>query len=172
MEIFRDIEGFEGKYLVSNKGRVKSLCNRGKEQILKQYKSKNGYMFVCLSTGTQKNKGRYKVVNVHRLVANAFIDNPEQLLYVNHKDEDKTNNCIENLEWCTAQYNSNYGTIKEKVCKKVFQYSPNGNLIEIYKSVSRAAEAVGGTPGNISSCCKGKLKMAYGFVWKYCLESD
>jgi len=167
MEVFKEIKGFEGKYLISDKGRVKSVCDPSNEIILKQYKNRNGYVFVCLSTGVQKDRGRYKVINVHRLVAEAFIENADGLLYVNHKDEDKTNNCVENLEWCTAKYNSNYGTIKEKICKKVGQYDKEGRLLAVFDSVSKAAEVFNGTPGNISSCCRGRTNTAYGFNWKY-----
>lgn len=167
MEVFKEVEGFEGKHLVSNMGRVKSVCNSNKELILKQYKNRNGYIFVCLSTKRQHGKGRYKTINVHRLVANAFIENPNGFLYVNHKDENKANNCADNLEWCTAKYNSNYGNIKEKMCKRVAQYDKDGRLIAVHPSVYKAAEAIKGTPGNISSCCTGNLATAYGFVWKH-----
>ena len=109
MEIWRDIEGYEGLYQVSNLGRVRSLNYKrtGKVQNMKLGTYPNGYKMVDL----KKNKNR-KAHLVHRLVAKAFIPNPnpDQLCEVNHKDEDKTNNCVENLEWCDVKYNSNFGT--------------------------------------------------------------
>ena len=172
MEEFREIKGYEGKYLVSNKGRIKSICNYHKkgDLILKQYEHvETEYLFVRLSQGYLNDKKRtvYKNHDVHRLVAETFIENPDDLPFVNHKDENKRNNNADNLEWCTPKYNSNYGTIKEKICKKVCQYNKEGQFIREYPSLYMAADCVGGYPGNISSCCKGKLETAYGFVWKY-----
>ena len=104
-EIWRDIEGFSGEYQVSNLGRIKS--NKGyaniKERILKQSPSTKGYLQVCL-----RYNSKQKTYRVHRLVAQTFLPNPENLPQVNHKDEDKTNNCVTNLEWCNNQYNSVY----------------------------------------------------------------
>ena len=169
METFKEVKGFEGKYLVSNKGTVKSLFqyHGSSERILKQHKDKGGYMFVSLFVGKQIGKKRYKQINVHRLVAQAFLENPLCLPEVNHKDEDKTNNCVENLEWCSRKYNANYGTIKERIRKKVNMYNTSGKLIQTFSSVADAAESVGGYSGNISSCCRGKLKSAYGYKWQY-----
>lgn len=105
-EEWRDIEGYEGLYQVSNKGNVKSLNYRrsGKEKKLRPEKL-NGYLLVCLS----KDK-KHKGFLVHRLVAKYFLENPDNLPVVNHKDENKENNSSENLEWCTQRYNVNYGT--------------------------------------------------------------
>lgn len=172
MEIFKEIKGFEGKYLVSNYGNVKSVCKyRGtSERILKQYlHCKTGYLFVCLSKGfdSEKRKTTYKNYDVHRLVAETFLDNADGLPYVNHKDENKQNNAVDNLEWCTAKYNSNYGHAKEKICRGVLKYNKNGDLLAEFSSVQSAAADVGGSAGNISSCCKGTLKTAYGFIWKH-----
>ena len=102
------IEGYKGLYEVSNLGRVKSLISNG--LILKQSKDKDGYYIVSL---------KRKSFRVHRLVAIAFIPNPNNLAQVNHKDEDKTNNCVDNLEWCDATYNINYGTRNEQVRKSL-----------------------------------------------------
>ena len=112
-EIWLPIENYED-YQVSNHGRVKSLnYNKTKqEQILKQVTTKYGYKQV----GLCKN-GTPKMLYVHRLVASAFIPNPNNYPFINHKDEVKTNNHVDNLEWCTAQYNNNYGTRNEKVSK-------------------------------------------------------
>ena len=111
MESWKDIEGYEGMYQISNEGRVKSLERQKedgrfcRERLLKQTISDRGYCRV----GLQKGK-KLKVVYVHRLVAEAFIPNPDNLPQVNHKDESKLNNSAQNLEWCTAKDNNNYGT--------------------------------------------------------------
>ena len=107
-EVWRDIQGYEGKYQVSSLGRVKSLKdNNGnyREKIMKFGKNIYGYLLVNL----HKN-GKMKTFSVHRLVATAFLENPNNLPQVNHKDEDKTNNVVGNLEWCTQKYNLNYGS--------------------------------------------------------------
>lgn len=120
-EIWKDIKHYEGLYQVSNLGNVKTLdkyVNSGiknnnkvkrKGKLLKQY-NKRGYLQVTL---THNNKRKY--VGVHRLVAQAFIPNPNNLPQVNHKDEDPLNNHVENLEWCTAKYNCNYGNRNSKI---------------------------------------------------------
>ena len=103
-EIFKDIKNYEGLYQVSNLGRVYSVRNN---KILKPKLNKYGYLSVNL-----KYKGSRVTKSIHRLVGEAFIPNPNDLPQVNHKDEDKTNNCVDNLEWCTAKYNHNYGTCR------------------------------------------------------------
>lgn len=107
VEEWRDIEGYENKYQISNYGRIKSVK---KDIFLKPMVAINGYLVVCL----WKDNGQKKFL-VHRLVAKHFIDNPCNCPEVNHKDEDKTNNRIDNLEWCTHIYNMNYGGVKEKI---------------------------------------------------------
>lgn len=109
--IWRDIPGYEGKYQVSNTGQVRSLNynGTGKKQILKGGTTRDGYKIVQL----WKN-GKGKTYIVHRLVAQAFIPNPNNLPCINHKDENKTNNFYKNLEWCTHEYNNNYGIRNEK----------------------------------------------------------
>ena len=106
-EIWKDIKGYEGKYQISNMGRFKSLNYRrtGKEKILEGYPDKDGYLFVQLW-----KDGKGKNCRINRLVAQAFLENPQNLPEVNHKDEDKTNNRVENLEWCSKLYNIKYGT--------------------------------------------------------------
>lgn len=113
-EVWKDIEGYEGLYQVSNTGQVKSLNynQTGEIKVLKQGNAK-GYKRV----GLFKN-GKTKQYSVHRLVALAFISNPDDLPMVNHKDEDKTNNNVNNLEWCTHEYNMSYGTRNERISKK------------------------------------------------------
>ena len=107
IEEWRDIKGYEGKYQVSNLGRVKSLNynHTKKEKILSDYPNTYGYLYVNL----YKN-GKGKPFYIHKLVAQAFIDNPNNYREINHKDENKQNNRVENLEWCNRKYNCNYGT--------------------------------------------------------------
>lgn len=115
-EVWKDIKGYEGLYMVSSFGNVKSLNYRrsGIAKNLKLKNTTNGYKAVILA-----KEGKHKDRMVHRLVAEAFIPNPKNLPQVNHKDEDKHNNRVENLEWCTAKYNSNYGTGKERMAKSL-----------------------------------------------------
>ena len=164
-EVWKDIKGFEGHYQVSDKGRVRSL-KYGKERILKPERTHNGYLRV----GLLKNRNR-KMFMVHRLVGQAFLSNPHNLPQINHKDEDKTNNRVENLEWCDGKYNMNYGTrtqrVTEKVSKTVLQYTKTGEFVKEWKSTHDIERNLGYSKGNISSCCTGKLKWIYGFVWSY-----
>ena len=164
MEVFKDIKGYEGLYQVSNLGNVKSLNynGTGKERILKSCVHKSGYLVVILY-----KDGKAKIHYVHRLVAEAFIDNPDNLPCVNHKNEDKTDNRVENLEFCSYQYNINYGTRNERISKIVVQYTLDGVFVEEYPSVSEAKRQLGYSQGNISECCLGKRKTAYGYKWKY-----
>lgn len=185
-EIWKPVIGYEGFYEVSNLGRLRSvdkyIKGKGnsirlkKGKILKSQITKIGYLLVVL-TKDKKIKGQY----VHRLVAEAFIPNPTNLPCVNHKNECKTDNRIENLEWCTYGYNINYGTRNEKVSKAltkpkkpiksklkpVYKYSLDGKLIATYLSISEAARQTGISKGNISQCCNGRLKTAGGFIWRF-----
>ena len=165
-EEWRDIVGYERLYQVSNTGKVKSLNYKktGKEKILKLQTDKNGYLFVGI---TKNGKRKYK--KTHRLVAEAFLDNPNNLPQVNHKDENKENNCITNLEWCTNEYNHNYGTrnIRSKISqsKTVVAYK---NGVEVLRFSSTAeAQRNGYNSGNISCCCRGIYKQYKGFKWQY-----
>ena len=164
-EIWRDIEGYEGLYQISNKGRVKSL-KWGKERILKSGLTGSGYYSIILC-----NDGVKKRFHLHRLVAQAFIPNLENKPQVNHKDENKKNNCVENLEWATAKENSNYGTRNERVgdshSKPILQYSKSCDFIREWKSASEVERVSGIYHGNITKCCKDKRKSAGGFVWQY-----
>ena len=107
IEIWKDVKGYESLYQVSNLGRIRSIKNGIK--IKKQYERPNGYMQVCLC-----QNGKITTYKTHRLVAEAFIPNINNLPEVNHKDENKINNCVDNLEWCTSSYNKNYGTRNTK----------------------------------------------------------
>ena len=160
MEIWRDIQGYEGLYQVSNEGRVRSLYHN-KEHLLKPLKNNSGYLMVALCKG-----GERKVTTVHRLVAQTFVTNPNGFLEVNHKDENKENNREENLEWCSHSYNMNYGTRTEKTSKQVYQYSLDGTLIKIWSSTMECGRN-GFNQGHVAECCRGERKKHYGYIWSY-----
>ena len=202
MEQWRNIEGCDGLFQASNKGRIKRVeteitTKNGvkqiyKEKIYKPWISSDGYARVCLPR-------RYnKTILVHKLIAETWIPIPEELkqyvgtqkLQVNHKKEfEKTNNSIENLEWCTAEYNSNYGTRNKRMgaklkgrrpsdatikasieakSKQVYQYTKDGELIAVYKSAVEAALNVKNVyTANIYHCCNGKLKSTGGYIWSH-----
>lgn len=159
MEEWRDIKGYEGKYMVSNLGRVKSLNynNTGKEGILEGYDNSHGYLYVKLC-----KDGKDKQCRINRLVAQAFLENPEGYTDVNHKDKNTKNNCVDNLEWCTRQYNVEYSK-----AKAVIAISKESGLILEYPSTHEASRQTKINPGNINSCLKGRRKSAGGFYWIY-----
>lgn len=167
-EIWREIEGYEGLYQVSNEGRVRSLGNdkTRKTKFLKPYDNGWGYLFVVLY-----KDGKMKKFFIHRLVAQAFLPNIFNLNEVNHINEDKTNNCVDNLEWCSHKYNTNYGTrnerVSEKLSKPLFQFTKTGEFIRDWSSVIEVERVLGYRRGSISSCCSGRYKSAYGYIWKY-----
>ncbi len=135
-------------------------------RVLKPRKNNNGYLHVSL----YKN-GEPKQFQIHRLVAEAFIPNPENLPEVNHRDEDKTNNSVDNLEWCTHEYNMNYGfrikKVSDKLSKPVYQYSLDGTFVKEWSSTRKVQKQLGYSQGNISACCRGERKTSYGFRWCY-----
>lgn len=163
-EIWRDIEGYEG-YQVSNLGRVKSL-KFGKEQILKVKKDRYLRIGLC-------KDGKQKFYMVHRLVALAFLPNPENLPEINHIDEDKTNNRVENLEWCDRKYNINYGSHNKRKSESQTNYPKFSKKVicvetgVIYQSAMQVKRELGFSNGNISNACNGRCKSAYGFHWRY-----
>lgn len=160
-EIWKDIKNFEGLYQVSNLGRIKN----NKDEILKPA-IKRGYNQVTLC----KN-GERKYIGVHRLVAESFIPNPNNLPQVNHKDENKLNNTVQNLEFCDCSYNINYGTrnkkISKKLCKLIEQYDLDNNFIKLWYGAKEIKRKLKIDNSLIGKCCKGKRKTAGGFVWKY-----
>ena len=177
MEIWKPITCYEGRYEISNHGRVRSfVTNRGyirkRPLILRVKIDKYGYETIGLS----KN-GVKKFITIHRLVGNAFIPNPYNLPQINHKDEDKRNNNVDNLEWCTGKYNCNYGSHREKISKSktnspkisyiVLQYDLAGNLIKEYPSANEAMRQLGVGAGNISKCCNGVISQSGGYIWKW-----
>ena len=171
MEEWRNIEGYPN-YMVSNMGRVKSLGNNKtrKEKILKGGKDGSGYLYVPLYK--ERIRKNYKI---HRLVASAFLPNPDNLPQVNHKDEDKSNNRVENLEYCNSQYNNNYGTHNERMAKSlsipVLQFSFNGEFIKKWDSATQVQNELGFDNSDISKCCKGKKKTCGGYKWHYHYKS-
>ena len=187
IEEWKAIEGYEGLYEVSDWGRIKSLSKeivnnigvrkRG-DIILKNGKGANGYFSVVL----YKDKRR-KMYSVHRLVAEAFLEIPEELkkyigtrkLQVNHINEfDKTDNRVSNLEWMSAKDNTNYGTARQRMAEKqlnspkksktVYQYDLEGNLIAIFPSTKECAR---NGFKYADECCRGKIKTYKGYIWKY-----
>ena len=167
-EVWKPITGYEGLYEVSSLGRIKSLNynHTGKEKILKICKDGRGYLCANLC-----KDGKAKNHAIHRLVAKAFLPNPDNLPQVNHKDENKENNKVENLEWCSRSYNCSYGTrnkrTSEKNSKPVFSISKVNGLIMEYTSATEAERVTGIAQQSICRCCKGKLKSAGGYIWKY-----
>ena len=181
IEIWKDYKDYEGLYQASNLGRMRSLDTYRKDRngsvkfykgrILKPITVGNGYLKVTL----YKNN-KQKPYYIHRLVAEVFIPNPENLPEVNHKDENKLNNNAENLEWCDREYNCNFGTRNERViakntngkCSKpVLQYTLNGEFVREWESAKQAEREGGFISTNICMCCKGKIKKHKDFIWKY-----
>ena len=160
VETFVKIEGFE-KYEVSNLGRVRNIKSG---RILKPKLHRDGYLMHGLY-GYDKRKN----LLLHRIIATAFIDNPDEKPQVNHIDENKLNNDLSNLEWCTERENAIHGTRTkrgaEKRSKKVIQLDLNDNVLNEFESMTQAEQETGVFVSNISSCCNGKLKSAGGFKW-------
>lgn len=173
-EVLKDIPGYEGRYKISSYGRVFS-CKIGNFMSLKN--NTNGYPAVLLC-----KQGKKHYVTVHRLVAKAFIPNPNNYPCVNHKDETRDNNNVENLEWCTTKYNINYGTCKEKIARKrygnrhaierpVYQIDKqSGEIINEFSTIKYASKVTGINRGNICLVCRNKILSAGGYYWRY--QSD
>lgn len=190
MEVWKSIRGYENIYEVSNLGRVRSLkhiveqvgnkgtlftrCYDGR--VLTQRADIGGYPCVCLSNGSSK-----KTIQVHKLVAKAFVPNPNNFPQINHKDENKSNNHSDNLEWCTPSYNCNYGTRIDKIIAKtgktIGQFDKEGNFIRTFPSVSEASRTLGISISSIASMANGRKrvkngkeyerKSVGGFVWRW-----
>ena len=147
------IKGYEN-YEVTCSGEV---INTTTGRVLKPANNGRGYLFVVL----YKNSKR-KHFLIHRLVADAFIPNPENLPQVNHKDENPLNNNVENLEWCTCEYNIQYSRNKP-----ILQLRKDGSLVRMWSSVNEVQRQLHYSSGNISQCCLGKRHTSYGFKWCY-----
>ena len=172
-EQWHDIAEYEGLYQISNFGRVKSISRtidrhgltNIPDKIMNPSTNIKGYKVVQLS-----KDGIRTTYFVHRLVAKTFIPNPTNLSQVNHKDEDKTNNKVDNLEWCDGRYNINYGTClqrrSEHFKKKVCQYSLDNTPIKVWDSLKEAAIALKVCKDSISKCCHNVYHSCGGFKWK------
>lgn len=169
-EIWKTVDGYEGLYEVSNQGKIRSLMHNGKKRkepyIMNPHIQKNGYAYV----GLWKD-GKARVFRFHRVVAKSFIPNPNNLPCVNHIDENKANNKVSNLEWCTIKYNDNYGTKNKRTSMKksipVGKYDENGNLLKKYYGLNEAARQEGLSVGNICEVCNGRRKHTGGYIWRF-----
>ena len=164
MEIWKDIKGYEGLYQISNKGRVKTLGNnKTRKEKIRDGKIDRGYKRILLC----KN-GKKKQCLIHRLVAEAFLPNPDNLPVVNHKDENKLNNNVENLEWCTQAYNVNYS---HNNCKsRKIQCVETNEIFDSSEDVIRRMFNGKGYPSNIIHNLHGRNKSAYKYHFKYIEE--
>lgn len=160
MEIWKDIEGYEGRYQVSNLGNVKTLHYNGRygERLLSKWNDRRGYLLVRLND---------KNFLVHRLVANAFIPKEDGKEYVNHIDENKENNFVENLEWCDLQYNNKYGTREQRIVEKCAHPVMCLTTGTKYRSIRQAYIETGVSRHSIQKCCRGIWKTAGGLRWAW-----
>jgi hypothetical protein len=171
-EEFRDVEEYKGLYQVSNYGRVKRLSKMVntsiknskfrclKEKILKSLNNGKNYLSVTL---VKENNVKY--CKVHRLVAQAFLKKDDFKDFINHKDYNRENNRVDNLEWCTSQYNNEYSHNKH-----IYQKDLNNKIIKKWESIIKASKALRINSNNITTCCKGRRKTAGGYMWEYVKE--
>ena len=175
-EIWKDIEGYEGKYQVSSFGRVRSVDHQRavvptntvctvKGKIIKPAKIGNGYMGVKLCNGSHRS-----TASVHRLVAKAFVPGYFDGAHVNHIDENKANNRADNLEWVTPSANNLHGSHPVRVAqskfKQISQYTKDGQFVKTYPSITEACRATGATPSLISRVVGTQYK-AKGYLWRF-----
>ncbi len=177
-EEWKYIKDYEGLYMISNYGNIKSFFKNKKGKLLIPQEDKDGYLKIKLS-----NKGKVKNKLIHQLVAEAFIPNPLNLKIINHKNCKRNDNYVDNLEWCDVLYNNRYSWqntdrkptlpmlgktgIKNHFSKKVIQYDLEMNFIKEWGSVHDIQRELGFLQGNISTICRNKKGTAYGFIWRY-----
>lgn len=176
-EIWKDVKGYEGIYQISSLGRLRSLdrivvtkagwTKRHKGVLIKTECVQNsGYIKVDL----HKN-GKAKPYLLHRIVAETFLENPNSFPQVNHKDQNKLNNCAYNLEWCTQLYNNHYGDCMERGAntqrKEFYQMDMNGNIIKKWKGFKKIQRELGYQRKLIYLCCVGKRESYMGYKWAY-----
>ena len=180
-EIWKDIPNYEGLYQASNLGRIRSV-DRYKEVIIKnqygEYKRTKFFKSYVLKQQTYMGykcvqlhiNGKYKWEKVHRLVAKAFVPNPENKPQVNHIDGNKSNNCVENLEWCNQSYNTKHA-YKNNLIKhykiEINQYDLEGNYIKTWESAKEIEKKLKIKNSQICRCCKNENSTAGGYYWKY-----
>ena len=169
MEVWKDIDGFEGLYQVSNFGNVRGM----KRKINLHPETDRGYNRVCLS----KN-GKLKHYFLHRLVAFAFVSNPFGYTEINHKDENPQNNAAENLEWCCHKYNMNFGTRTKRASasrtgkgRVICQYSLSGKFIKQWSAAMEVQRTLNINHSHVIRCCRGFRPTAGGFRWEYKKEA-
>ena len=188
MKEWREIDVFPN-YMVSNTGEIKSLNynKTGKEKVLIPHKLSNGYLGINLYDDNKRSC----YLLIHRLVAQAFLPNPNGYRIINHKDENRSNNSVNNLEWCSYKYNLNYGNRNSKLSNSltnnpffsipVLQYSKTREFLKEFPSIAEAARTINNgnikaAVTNILKCCKGvadtqfgivRRKTAYGYIWKF-----
>lgn len=155
----KDIKGFEGLYAITSCGKVWSYYSN---KFLVATLDKNEYKKITLH-----KEGKVKTFFIHRLVREAYIPNPTGLPQVNHKNEVKTDNYINNLEWCDAAYNNNYGTRTKKVVEKLKKPIYCVELDRVFDSLTQAANELGLDQGSITKCCQGKRTYCGGYHWRY-----
>jgi hypothetical protein len=174
-EEWKDISGYEGIYQIGNNGNVRSYKDPSVNRKLKT--DAYGYAVVVLS----KN-GKYETKKVHRLVGLAFIENENNLLEINHMDENKKNNVAGNLEWCDHKYNMNYGTGNERRVKNrdyalssikkqkgVVQFAIDGTKLHEWACAKTPATILNATSKSILACCRGKSKTSFGYRWEFAI---
>ena len=180
-EVWKDVKGYEGLYQISNLGRVRSFikCNAHPNipRIISPYKHNSGYLRVDLGAG--ENNRQY---SLHRLVASAFVDNPNNKPCVNHIDGNKHNNAADNLEWVTYSENQKHAFATGlKYCKYgkehhnhsiVNQYTKTGEFIKQWFGFCEIERELKFSGSNIHACCNGKQKTAYGYIWRYANEQN
>lgn len=164
-EVWKDCKGYEGRYQVSNIGRVWSVLS---QRNMKPWLDSWGYPTLQLVA----ENGKRKTEKVHRLVALAFLDNPQGLPQVNHKNEQKDDNRVENLEWCDGKYNSNYGTRNERIGKSAQKRVYCVELNRVFESIGEAQRELGINGNHIGEVCQGRRKSCNGYHWRYVDEDN